>query len=361
MTSDKESEMAPSPPLLKQLTAAAKAAADAAARDAVFKDVNLLALVLPRAKVVLGRIAQCCLAWRDMVSTEDHLWRPILVEEFPATAELLGVISYKDLYMRMTGVNLVQQPTTLDNYQFLVTIKYENAVCLSTTLHGKDFDFDVEGRTDTLPEGLLVPGEDYRVPCIDLKAPFDLSWLDDYAELSDDDDDPALPNSNDQQVRSRIERFSGLANEDFEIRNKLMLNITIFRSSDQRTATLLNCCVDPEYPGPMLVFESARAPKVYPGLHRRRTPEFPHLETDEMSVMATFDFCGTTDPQEPLWKLHLHLTCLAEADNDVWDGGSDAGDGFEPITVFRKLQGFPCTPSSWRSAPRLVQPLPRPF
>ena len=86
-----------------------------------------------------------CKQWRALADAE-WVWKSKCVERFPATAGLVGVTNYKDLFARLSGhtvhpaANLAFQPLPpgLGEYQFLVRLTAGDEVLLETCLNGGD-------------------------------------------------------------------------------------------------------------------------------------------------------------------------------------------------------------------------------
>jgi hypothetical protein len=83
-----------------------------------------------------------CKQWRALADSE-WVWKSKCVERFPATAGLVGVTNYKDLFARLSGhtVHAPAKPAVppgLGEYQFLVRLTAGDEVMLETCLTGGD-------------------------------------------------------------------------------------------------------------------------------------------------------------------------------------------------------------------------------
>ena len=107
----------------------------------VFANDDLLSLIIEDA-LPAAALHAVCKQWRALADAE-WVWKSKCAERFPATAGLVGVTSYKDLFARLSG-HYVQAPAKpalppgLGEYQFLVRLTAGDEVLLETCLSGGD-------------------------------------------------------------------------------------------------------------------------------------------------------------------------------------------------------------------------------
>lgn len=116
-------------------------AATGFAMQPFFANDDLLSLVIVEA-LPAAALHAVCKQWRRLADT-DRVWRSKCLEHFPATADLVGVTSYKHLFARLSGhsmpvVSKLVLPPQLGDYQFLVRLTAGDEVLLNACLSGHD-------------------------------------------------------------------------------------------------------------------------------------------------------------------------------------------------------------------------------
>ena len=312
----------------------------------VLSNPDLLVLIFSRLRTTaeLGRAAQCCRLWRTSSASND-VWRPVVFAAFPATRGLIGVQSYKALHARMSGIN----PTRVvgfDDYQFMVVLQYEGRTVLQATVQGSDAlghaDDPDEANDDVLETH--IPGEDYRMPAWELDANMDLSWLaDTHEEPSDDDNHAAF-----EQFSADMRSFLDAAHTDCDVASKLVLTVTAFRASDQRTAVLLRTGPDTSYAdedAPGIAFTTMPQTMLYPGVrHRRRTNMYPDTTKDALILLCNFSAERSTDTDDPddlgiCWEFGMFLDCEMVSHGDPMDPMNTERVGVPTVEFLRYLEG----------------------
>ena len=292
----------------------------------ILSDGDLLALIFLRLHTIteLGCVAQCCRLWRSS-SSSNQVWQSFVYAAFPSTRDLVGVHSYKALHARLKGFDPTRIASKLANYQFMIVLLYEGHTVLQVTLQGGAATMqEPEQPNDKLRE-MHIAGESYHVPIWNLDANMDLAWLSNTrAEAMND---AAIPY---ERLKEDVLSFLDASHDDYEVGTKLVLSITAFRASDQRTTLLMHSSLDtasvPGYSensghgGVNLIFTSQPQAKVYPGRHRRKAHAYPDFETDELALMCNLEASKGADAADPIcwdFAMHLHCDILPASEDDM--------------------------------------------
>ena len=254
----------------------------------------------------------------------------------------MGVTNSRALFARLLARDPnshTRHQSTLDEYQFLVRLKFGSEVVHTASYHGKDalrcrlrgpkrwYDIDdggtgwqddEESENDS-PEQVATQGLQWL---LDL----DLDWLvEEMHEVFEDghaSDDPRLDFSGDGRADARslfdyVSQYSSSVRKDFDRSWKLAVEVSVFRASDQLVAQLVSSCRNNEYEG--FVFTSSPVKSDAQGLN---TLEF----------VTTLDpICDPADPSRARWILGLDLESVrvhlsGAEDEDEDDEGEEEGD-----------------------------------
>ena len=329
------------------------------ASEAVLLDRNLLGLIfcqLP-APSDLCRSACCCHAWRE-ASKECAAWKKFVAARFPEAASLVGVNNHRALYARLLRADPdahKRKQSTLQDYQFVVRVSYDGKSVFASSFRyeeGGPFLRKMwKSGAETWHETADMDMEDVRP--LQWLVDVDTDWLaEDLAvrkSFRDPDDsplgrfeDPRLGFLGDGLADARslcemIELYTDeLYNDGCNYRFDALkphMQVSVFRASDQRIATLVDtevellheCNGSLNFKGKALPVGGSSAGCNHRGDHRPKKPSLPPSK-DIFAVEAKLSpIRDPGDHSRARWILQMETTCqmLPECYEDAQSSESE--------------------------------------
>ena len=111
------------------------------ASEVVLSDDDLVAETFQRLTTSsVTRAARCCTVWRRC-SLSNAVWQKRLERRFPETKNLVDITNSRALYVRLMLSNPnehTREPSSLDDYQFLMRMTFDGVTVHAASFHGKD-------------------------------------------------------------------------------------------------------------------------------------------------------------------------------------------------------------------------------
>ena len=137
----------------------------------------------------------------------------------------------------MKGFDPSRIASTLADYQFMIVLQYDGLTVLQATLQGRAATMEEPEEEDDNLREMHIVGESYKVPLWLLDAEMDLAWL---AKFRDPVSEAAGLGVY-ERFREEMVNFLDAAYDDYDdVAAKLVLTVTAFRASDQRTSLLIH-------------------------------------------------------------------------------------------------------------------------